>query len=258
MAGKNCKCVVCGKEYHHCSSCGTNDDNWSLHYSESSYCSAECYRKSEEYVKDAPLLLRLWESLSEEQKGLFEEYMDTEDSDEFDEWRNKLHLAKQSVVEDRSEEVTNESLLETYESFDIFERTKVKEYPNPDLNEVLERRFYAISEERGIRLPISRDWRAYKEGKDADHVYNYSAPEHLSRVDLNNIYSVIDLIVKHNIQFGGDGDRGFQHAAMTKLIEEYTAEVVPVEKAYKDAVKRLEMAKQRKALLEQDFIEVLK
>lgn len=254
--GKNCKCVVCGLEYHHCSSCGTNDDNWSLNYPESSYCSAECYRKSEEYKKHAPLLLRLWESLSEEQQGLFEEYLDTEDSDEISEWRSKLFLARQTEVEDLSVETVKESLLETYEGFDIFEIKKTREYPNPDLNEVLDRQYHAVSKERGIRLPLDHVWRADKERKDVLGDYNYNAPDHLHYVNLHNIYTVIDLLAKYKVTFR-KGKKARQDC-VAKAVEDFTEELKPIEAEYNRATKNLSSAQQAKALLALDYIEELK
>lgn len=256
MAGNNCKCVVCGYEYHHCSSCGTRDDNWGLNYSESSYCSAECYRKSDEYKKSAPLLLRLWESLGEEQRALFEEYLDTEDSDEIDEWRSKLVIAEQSAVEDRAVEVRKESLLETYEGFDIFEIKKTREYPNPALNEVLERQCYAISKERCIRLPL-KSWSTSKADKDDKHSHNYNAPDFLSEYDLNNIYTVIDLIVKYNINFHYDS-KGVWKEGIEDSIRKQEEQMKPIEQDFNRAAKMLLESRRAKSVVGLDYIEEMR
>lgn len=256
MAGKNCKCVVCGLEYHNCSSCGTRDDNWSLNYPESSYCSAECYRKSEEYKKHAPLLLRLWESLSEEQQELLGEWLDTEDSDEIDEWRSKLFLAQQERSEDRAVETVKESLLETYEGFDIFEIKKTREYPNPELNEVLERQCYAVSKERCIKLPL-KSWSTYKSDKDKEHVHNYGAPEFLSQYDLNNIYTVIDLIVRHHINFACDTKEVWKQC-IDEAIGKQEEQMKPIENESNKAKKMLLESRRAKSLVGLDIIEEMR
>ena len=80
MSFKNRKCKTCGKEYHHCSSCGYEGE-W---YSPYDYCSEKCAEKDVDHNKLRETIIKFIESLTEKnQKSTFMDIMES-DSDEVD------------------------------------------------------------------------------------------------------------------------------------------------------------------------------
>lgn len=76
----NCKCKSCGLEYHHCSSCGY-DGEW---YDPSEYCSEECAGKGSEHLELKKKIVDFIESISEEQRIVFLDIMESSESEVHD------------------------------------------------------------------------------------------------------------------------------------------------------------------------------
>lgn len=248
-------CKVCGASANY-NRCGeTRDDNWALHYPEDEYCSSECYRQSEDYLKNAPTLLKLWGSMDEEQRQLFQTYMANVGENESDEWRYKLEVAQRTNYKSGAKETTRDRLVEVYEGFEVRVVETKTEYPDHNLDQIMEQKFYATCKARAIRLPIEKKWRAMKEYKDGCKWPNYNSeiPESLRQVCLDNIYSIIDLIVKHGIDFH-IGGKGYQKAATQSSIDVWKKKMEPLWTEWCQLNKNVTNSQQRKDALELDSI----
>lgn len=73
----NCKCKSCGREYHHCSSCGY-DGEW---YDPFEYCSEGCAGKGPEHLELKKKIVDFIESISEEQRIVFLDIMESSESE---------------------------------------------------------------------------------------------------------------------------------------------------------------------------------
>ena len=78
MSFKNRKCKTCGKEYHHCSSCGYEGE-W---YSPYDYCSEECATKNIDHIQLKSKIINFIESLStDDQKTTFMDIMESDNEE---------------------------------------------------------------------------------------------------------------------------------------------------------------------------------
>ena len=82
----NCTCKSCGREYHHCSSCGY-DGEW---YDQYEYCCESCAKKSLGHVDLKTKIVEFIESLTKEQRITFMDIIESDDDEVFDIINNDL------------------------------------------------------------------------------------------------------------------------------------------------------------------------